>query len=125
MRLLPRNVAAEGVPEKPAGRGEVVRRYEITVEREFLAVRSQADLSFAAFCPQCGHNVNMMHPDAAAAAGGTTTRNIYRWSEQGRVHFIEPESGLLFVCSESLQRLSPALEAPASPDADTPKEDAR
>ena len=126
MRLLPRNVAADGVPEKPAGRGEVVRRYEVTVEREFVGIRVRPGPNFTAFCPACGRNTNMLPPDAAAAAAGTTTRNIYRWIEESRVHFVEPEPGHIFICSESLQQLSrSALEAPATIDADSPKENQR
>ena len=106
MRLLPRNIAAEGVPEKAGDRQEVLRRYEITVEREFVSLRNQSGQSCSMHCGDCGREVDMLPPETAAEAAGTTTRNIYRWVEEKRVHFFEPASGKLLICSESLQQLS-------------------
>jgi hypothetical protein len=93
--------------------GEVIRRREITVEREFLSIRSTPEHSFTADCPYCGHEVQMLSADAAALAVQTTTRAIHRWVEEGRLHFIEPGSGRLFVCSKSLQQLSSTPQIPS------------
>jgi len=108
MRLLPRNAAADKAPkpEKALDRPEVLRRYEITVEREFVSLRSQSGQSCAMYCASCAHEVNMLPPEIAADAAGTTTRTIYRWVEEKRVHFFEPSSGKLLICSESLRQLS-------------------
>jgi hypothetical protein len=104
MRLLPRNIGTERVTAKSIDRPEVLRRYEITVEREYLSVKCQPGQGFTARCAECGHDVTMLSPDAAAEAAGTTSRIVYRWVEEKRVHFIEPGSGKVFICSESLQQ---------------------
>ena len=106
MRRLPRKESPVGAPEGQNTAAKVVRRYEITVEREFLSVRDQAARGFNAHCPECGLTVPMLPPDLAAQAAGTTTRNVYCWVEQNRVHFVEPASGGLFICSASLRLLA-------------------
>ena len=91
----------------PAGemdRPEVLRRFEVTVEREFVAVRASVDEEFMALCPGCGHDVLMVSPDRAAAALGIGVRVIYRWIEEKKVNFVEPGAGKVFVCFESVQR---------------------
>jgi len=104
MRLLPRNAAAGKVLEKASDRPEVLRRYEITVEREYLSVRCQPGQGFTARCAECGHDVTMLSPDAAAETAGTSSRIVYRWVEEKKIHFVEPGSGKVFICSESLQQ---------------------
>jgi hypothetical protein len=102
----PRNESDGSVPEKKPRAGDVARRYEITVEKEFLSIKSHSEQGSHAHCPQCGREVLMLSPELAAEAAGTTVRNIYRWVEEKRVHFIEPASSVLLICSESLRSQS-------------------
>jgi hypothetical protein len=106
MRRIPRTLSADGVPEREIERPEVLRRYEVTVEREFVAMRGQADEEFVAFCPGCGHDVAMITPERAGAAVGVGVRVVYRWIEEKKVNFVEPGAGKVFVCFESVQRAS-------------------
>jgi hypothetical protein len=98
-----RNESEDGVPGKETHAGDVARRYEITVEREFLSVKSHAGQGSRAHCPHCGREVQMLPADLAAEAAGITARMIYRWVEEKRVHYIEPAPGVLLICSESLR----------------------
>jgi excisionase family DNA binding protein len=43
----------------------------------------------------------MITPDEAAAVRNISSRTIYRWIEDGRLHFIEGLTGVL-ICAESL-----------------------
>jgi hypothetical protein len=106
MRRIPRTLSADGAPEGEIERPEVLRRYEVTVEREFVAVRSQTDEEFMAFCPGCGHDVVMITPERGANAIGCGVRMVYRWIEEKKVNFVEPGAGKVFVCFESVQRAS-------------------
>jgi hypothetical protein len=110
MRLNPRKTLgskdlSSGGPAKAAETPEVLRRYEITVEREFVSLRSGSVQAYTALCESCGHNVTMLPPEQAAEAAGIAVRSVYRWVEDKRVHFIEADSGRLFLCSDSLQAL--------------------
>jgi hypothetical protein len=110
MRLRPlktsgKRVISGAASTTPVGPAEVVRRYEITVEREFVSVHSETAPAFAALCEVCAHEVTMLAPEEAAEVAGVTVRAVYRWVEEKRVHFIEPDSGRVFVCAESLQAL--------------------
>jgi hypothetical protein len=106
MRLLPRSLSAGPAPEQTPAHPEVLRRYEITVERELVVLRKNIVENYTTFCRECGRDVSMMPPDSAAEVAGTTARNVYRWVEEKRVHIDEPATGKLFICSESLQQLS-------------------
>jgi len=48
----------------------------------------------------------MLTVEAAAAITGTTPRTIYRRMEEGKLHFVESNSGLVLVCSESCKTLT-------------------
>ena len=102
MPNAPRNESEDGVPEGQSHSPDVARRYEITVEREFLSIKSQSGQASQAHCPHCGRQVVVLPPELAAEAAGTSARTIYRWVEEKRVHFIEPASGVLLICAESL-----------------------
>jgi hypothetical protein len=90
----------EGEIERP----EVLRRYEVTVEREFVSMRGRADEEYTAFCPGCGHGVVMITPERGANAVGCGVRMVYRWIEEKKVNFVELGVGKVFVCFESVQR---------------------
>jgi len=108
MALLPRNVPAEGALQKEPGQPELVRRYEITVEREFVVLRSGPDTVTVPTCPECGDEATMLPPDAIAEAAGISPLTVYGWILARQVHFIEAGPGKLFVCSKSLEALQRA-----------------
>jgi hypothetical protein len=62
-------------------------------------------------CEQCGKEVLLLSAESAAAAQGTSPREIYRWLDENRLHFLESPSGTVFICSESLKS-APAKELP-------------
>jgi excisionase family DNA binding protein len=43
----------------------------------------------------------MLMPHEAAINAGVSQRTIYRWIEDGRIHFVETTDGSLFVCLTS------------------------
>jgi hypothetical protein len=110
IRRTPRTLSADGTPEGEIERPEVLRRYEVTVEREFVAVRGTAGEGFLAFCAGCGHDVVMVSPERAGRAADVSVRMIYRWIEEKKVNFVEPGAGKVFVCFESVQRASSSRE---------------
>jgi excisionase family DNA binding protein len=40
----------------------------------------------------------MLAPQEAARRAGVSQRTVYRWVEDGRIHFAETTDGGLFVC---------------------------
>jgi hypothetical protein len=87
------------------------RRVEITVEREVVSVLYQPVANITGRCEQCGTDVLLLSAEAAAAAAGTSPREIYRWLDENKVHFQESPNGTVFVCSESLNT-APNKELP-------------
>jgi hypothetical protein len=77
------------------------RRTEITVEEQIRIVR-RAGVSPQVSCPECGGEVWMLMPEDAALAAGVSSRTIYRWVEQDKIHFRESASGTLVVCPRSV-----------------------
>jgi hypothetical protein len=100
MRSSLHNVPAGKTNQEPT---LVHRRVEITVEREVVSVVHQTAPNFISLCRECGREVLKLTPESAAAATGTSPREVYRWLDEGNVHFEESESGQVFVCSESLK----------------------
>jgi hypothetical protein len=80
------------------------RRMEITIETDEVAVVHRVGAApQVAPCSRCGKRVAILDVDGAARRARVSVRTIYRWVEEGRVHFQElPGSGLM-VCSESLR----------------------
>jgi hypothetical protein len=112
MRQSLHNVPAAELPAKTAGEPALVRRrVEITVERETLSVHYQPGQGFTGHCTECGHDVLKLTAEVAAAASGTTPREIYRWLEETDLHFEELPTGQVFICSESLNSLIQARQA--------------
>ncbi len=78
------------------------RRTEITIETEKLLVVTSRKSATLATCSSCAGQVKMVTAAEAAILTGIGTRSVYRWIEEGRVHFLEPSDGLLLVCLNSL-----------------------
>jgi hypothetical protein len=88
--------------------GRVVRknsRTEITIETQQLLVIREPGDSVRGTCPQCGPEVRLVSSNQAAVLAGESTRTIYRWIEDGLIHFTETREGHLFVCLASLPLL--------------------
>ncbi|HET9531927.1 MAG TPA: hypothetical protein VFQ92_16325 [Blastocatellia bacterium] len=82
---------------------------EINLEiEESVAIRTRRVL--IAECRQCQRKVRMVPANEAAIITGISAREIYRLVEEGGLHFIEDRHGLLYICSESLQKLASIQE---------------
>jgi len=77
------------------------RTTEITFETEEI-VAIKARCGFKGFCEQCNAFVEMVPTAAAAMMTGLSEREIFRWIENGEIHFIEAER--VFVCLDSSVR---------------------
>jgi predicted DNA-binding transcriptional regulator AlpA len=55
-------------------------------------------------CPQCQCDANMLPVPWAAGIAGVSSRTIYRWVEENRVHFSESRDGTVLICENSLHR---------------------
>lgn len=79
------------------------RRVEITIQRCELAVTRGGQPALRERCPVCEREVNMLPVELAAKTAGVSPRTLYRWVEQGRVHFQELSDGSVLVCESSLR----------------------
>ena len=75
---------------------------EITLERDEVSVIRRPVHRAPTWCTECRASVRMITPDEAVAVAGRSAREIYRWVEAGRVHFLESPQGLLSICLRSL-----------------------
>ena len=78
------------------------KRIEITIETERLLVITRRKSATQARCLPCASQVKMVTADEASTLAGVSSRTIYRWIEEGKVHFLEPSDGLPLVCLNSL-----------------------
>ena len=80
------------------------KRTEITIEiDELIVIKSQGGQSpKRVWCLACEAEVEMVTPEHAAGAAGVSSRTIYSWIEEGRLHFREEPGGPVLVCSGSL-----------------------
>jgi excisionase family DNA binding protein len=78
------------------------RTTEITIERRRSVVTRRTTKRKLSYCPICARESEFVTPEAAAALASVTARTIYRWLENGKLHFMETPGGELFICSESL-----------------------
>ena len=58
MPNLPRNPSPQALPDGNPEPGELLRRYEITIEREFLSIKRST-----ARCPDCGREILSSAPE--------------------------------------------------------------
>ena len=81
------------------------QRTEVTIEKQELRIIREPGSSAWGLCPQCGIEVRLVSANQAAALAGESTRAIYRWIEDGMVHFTETSEGHLFVCLASIPQI--------------------
>jgi hypothetical protein len=64
-----------------------------------------------AACRICGENVKMIAAEKAATLCHCSRRKIYRWIEEGDLHFFETPGGDVLVCGRSLSRKMDELDS--------------
>lgn len=69
-----------------------------TVQRTVVRSRPKTKI---AWCDRCSAETVMLAPDEAAAHLQTTTREIFRLTQTGEIHYLETEAGSLLICSNS------------------------
>ena len=57
------------------------------------------------FCPQCEAETVWLTGTQATRFSGLTEREIFRLTENARVHFQENDEGLLLICRKSLEKI--------------------
>jgi hypothetical protein len=85
-----------------------MKRTEITIDTRRTMVIRRRPILILGWCEECMAEVRMIRPDEAARLINVSSRLIYQWMEEGKVHFTDDPSELL-VCADSLNRLR-ALE---------------
>lgn len=78
------------------------RRMEITIQRREVAVLRPA--SIEDYCARCYRTVTLLSLPLAAKAAGVSTRTLYRWMGEDRIHFCEFADGMVRICENSLPR---------------------
>lgn len=53
-------------------------------------------------CETCGDGAQMISVEKAAAIGWSSRRQLYRWVEDGSLHFLEQPDGEVLVCGRTL-----------------------
>jgi hypothetical protein len=78
---------------------------KLTVETERTFVfRSRGGAPLAAWCAECGAEVEVATVDDAARAAGVSEMAIYRLVEAGALHFNEDACGRVLVCLNSVPK---------------------
>jgi len=79
----------------------MIRRTEITIEKHrTLSIRRRQNFS-RHWCEECLAEVQVITPDEAALIANVSSRTIYRWIEEAKIHFTE-DAGILMICAASL-----------------------
>ena len=80
------------------------RRIEITVETRRVLVAAAGRVPVGeSWCVACAASTPHVAPGEAARLTGTSTREVFRRIEAGRLHFTETGGGELLICRNSLK----------------------
>lgn len=82
------------------------RKTEIIVETQEVFTLKRPQFPFPGWCPQCGSDSRLITPDEAALLCDVSTREIYRWIEALKIHFIERGGGGVLICLSSVVALT-------------------
>jgi hypothetical protein len=82
------------------------RTTKITVETERVFVIRSHIGEVEGWCDGCGERVRMVTSEKAVALAGVSLRSICRRVEAEDLHFTETNDGLLFICLNSLLKLT-------------------
>lgn len=77
------------------------RRLELTVETDRIIMVVDGG-SEKLWCPVCQSDTQMISVDQAAILQQVNARTIFRWVDEGRLHYAETAQGLLRICLNSL-----------------------
>src|SRR5262245_10055606 len=72
---------------------------------------NQLNVEVLAACRICGEDVKMIAAEKAATVCRCSRRKIYRWIEEGDLHFFETPAGEVLVCGRSLSRKMDELDS--------------
>lgn len=76
----------------------------ITIESfQRTVIRQNFNQTQNLWCEFCQAEVEMTAPELAATILGVTVREIYRRIENGDLHFVEMETGEIFICVNPLK----------------------
>lgn len=79
------------------------RKKTITIQTiQQTVIRPISNQTTTKQCEFCQAEVEMAPPELAAKFLQISVREIYRRIESGSLHFIETESGTVFICQNSL-----------------------
>jgi hydrogenase maturation factor HypF (carbamoyltransferase family) len=83
-------------------RRKTSRTVELTVERrEFFVARKPQPIDW--WCEGCGTHAAFVTSEEAAQSSGVSLRQLFQRIEQGEIHSIETNDGLLLICLTSLR----------------------
>ena len=87
-------------------------RTEITIEtHEVMVVRRRSRYPQSP-CSDCGGKATMLTLDEATTVYEIGMRSLFRFIEEGKLHFVETPKGTLLVCSESLMAITTPRSEP-------------
>jgi len=101
---MPESIMGIALPSRVRGDKGKKRTTKITVETERLLVVRQHGHQVNGWCAECHTQTQMLIPEEAAAIAAVTPRTIYRWVEDGKLHFTELPDGRLLICLDSMPR---------------------
>jgi hypothetical protein len=78
------------------------RRTETTIENHEIWVIRRSATGPAVFCPACSDRIAMVKPEEAARLSRVSLRTIFRWVEDGCVHFTETFNHGILICLASI-----------------------
>ncbi len=79
---------------------EIKRSVEISVEKTHRFRIRQPETDAMILCPTCGES--LLTAEACALVFQINCRCVYQIIEAGAAHFVETETGSMFVCPQSL-----------------------
>jgi hypothetical protein len=80
------------------------RKRVITIEtRQKTVIRQDSQHTYQRWCELCAAEVEMTTPKSAAHLLGVSQREIFRRIEQGSLHFVELETGEVFICAKPIK----------------------
>ena len=78
------------------------RRTETTIENHETWVIRRSATRPLVFCPVCSGRSAMVKPEEAARLSRVSLRTIFRWAEDGCVHFTETFNHGILICTASI-----------------------
>ncbi len=90
---------------------ETNRMSDSGVDAAAVREMRQLHVEVPTVCLICREEVKMIAAEKAAAICQCSRRKIYRWIEEGDLHFIEMPDGEVMVCGRSLSRKMDELDS--------------